>query len=163
MDAFAADVAKLLARDLAGFQREVAAFPDDETLWQTVPGLSNSAGNLAWHVAGNLQAFIGAVLGNSGYVRNRELEFSRRTGTRAETIEELQRAAAAVERALAQLTPEALDADYPAPLPRDLRIRTGFFLMQLCVHAGFHLGQAGYARRALTGDTTSTGPVPLTS
>ncbi len=155
------DLSRLIARDLAGFQREVAAFPDDETLWQTVAGVTNSAGNLACHVAGNLQHFIGAGLGHTGYVRDRDYEFSRRSGTRAEVIAELQRASDAVERTLAALTDEICDGMYPAELPRGLRVQTRFFLLQLAIHAGFHLGQAGYLRRAITGDTTSTGPVPI--
>lgn len=163
MDALASDVSRLILRDIEGFTREIAAFADDETLWQTVPGVPNAAGNLAWHVAGNLQAFIGAVLGQSGYVRNRELEFSRRSGTRAETIEELARAATVVERVLAGLTTDVLDAEFPAHLPNGMRPRTRFFLMQLSVHAGFHLGQASYLRRTLSGDATSTGPIPLQS
>jgi len=43
----------------------------------------------------------------------------------------------------------------------DRRIQTLKFLLHLCAHASFHLGQAGYLRRALTGDTRSAGPVPL--
>jgi hypothetical protein len=34
-------------------------------------------------------------------------------------------------------------------------------LLHLCTHAGFHLGQAGYLRRVITGDATSSGPIPL--
>ena len=47
-------------------------FPDDETVWRTLPGVPNSAGNLALHVAGNLQHFVGAVLGGSAYVRDED-------------------------------------------------------------------------------------------
>jgi hypothetical protein len=43
-------------------------------------------------VAGNLQHFIGSVLGNTGYVRDRAAEFARRSGNRAEVIAELTRA-----------------------------------------------------------------------
>src|SRR6186713_2326213 len=71
-------IAALLQRELAGFEREIGLFPDDETLWRTMPGVPNSAGNLALHVAGNLQHFVGAVLGGSAYVRDRNGEFSRR-------------------------------------------------------------------------------------
>ena len=46
------------------------------TLWQTMPGLTNTAGNLALHVAGNLQHYVGTELGNTAYKRDRNLEFS---------------------------------------------------------------------------------------
>src|SRR5678815_2545300 len=72
-------------------QREIELFPDDELLWKTPPGIANSAGNLALHVCGNLQYFVGAVLGETGYVRDRPLEFSRRSGTRAELVRELRK------------------------------------------------------------------------
>jgi hypothetical protein len=62
---------------------------------------------------------------------------------------------------LPTLTPDALDADFPGQLPKGLRIQTRFLLMQLAVHAGFHLGQAGYLRRVVTGNTQSTTPIPL--
>ncbi len=33
--------------------------------------------------------------------------------------------------------------------------------MHLCVHAGYHLGQAASVRRAVTREDRSSGPVPL--
>ena len=89
MSPFAADIALTLVRELEGFKRELAHFPDDESVWSTPPGVTNAAGNLALHVAGNLQHFIGAVLGGTGYVRNRDLEFGQRSGLRENIYAEL--------------------------------------------------------------------------
>jgi uncharacterized damage-inducible protein DinB len=150
----------LLTRELATFERELALFPDDESLWKTLPGMSNSAGNLALHVAGNLQHFVGAVLGKTGYQRNRPAEFSRRTGTRAEVAAELQAAARAVQDVLPCLSDERFREFYPERL-NDLALRTDRFLMHLCAHAAYHLGQASTLRRLLTGDDRSSGPVSL--
>lgn len=75
----------LLVRELNGFAKEIEMFPDDELMWTAMPGVTNSAANLAWHVCGNLQHFVGTVLGGTGYVRNREAEFGRRSGSRAES------------------------------------------------------------------------------
>src|SRR5258705_10883161 len=83
------DLRVMLARELGAFQREIELFPDDELLWETPPGIVNPAGNLALHVCGNLKHFVGALLGGTGYVRNRDLEFSRRSGTPAELVNEL--------------------------------------------------------------------------
>jgi len=94
------DIATMLLRELEGFQREVALFPDDESVWNTLPGLTNSAGNLAVHVAGNLQHYVGAILGRTGYRRNRDAEFARRSGTRAEIISELRLASNVVRDVL---------------------------------------------------------------
>ena len=74
------DFSLILARELDGMAREIQAFPDDESVWQTAPGVTNAAGNLALHLAGNVQHFIGALLGRTGYVRDREAEFGRRSG-----------------------------------------------------------------------------------
>src|SRR5438067_3683862 len=68
----------ILARDLRALRREIEAYPNERDLWQVQPGITNSAGNLALHLAGNLQYFVGAVLGGTGYVRDRDAEFKRR-------------------------------------------------------------------------------------
>lgn len=154
------NLAILLERELATFERELALFPDDESLWRTAPGMGNSAGNLALHVAGNLQHYVGAVLGKTGYRRDRPLEFSRRSGTRAEVAAELQAAARAVRSVLPGLSDEDLRATYPETL-NDLSLRTDRFLIHLCAHAAYHLGQASTLRRLLSGDDRSSGPVPL--
>jgi hypothetical protein len=125
-----------------------------------VPGVTNSAGNLALHVAGGLQYLVGAVLGGTGYVRNREAEFGRRSGTRSELVAELDKTASVVRDVLSRLSENQLAGELPEPV-MGLKFKTDVFLLHLCVHAGFHLGQAGYLRRALTGDSASSGPLPL--
>jgi|SRR5436190_15947189 len=154
-------IAALLQREVQGFEREINLFPDDQMVWRTMPGILNSAGNLALHIAGNLQYFVGTVLGGSAYVRDRDAEFSRRSGTRREIVEELHKAAVAVRTVLPNLGDEILLRDFPDPVIPNRRIQTLKFLLHLCAHASFHLGQAGYLRRGLTGDTQSAGPVPL--
>jgi hypothetical protein len=156
----ATDFALSLVRELEGFRRELALFPDDAAVWKTVPGITNSAGNLALHVAGNLQYFIGTVLGGTGYVRNREQEFSGRRVSRDEIYAELDTAIAVVMKVLPGLSGEELKAEFPEAV-MDSKFRTGAFLVHLCSHAGFHLGQAGYLRRVVTGSATSSGPIPL--
>jgi uncharacterized damage-inducible protein DinB len=154
------DFTIVLTRELDGLAREIEAFPDDAAVWNVLPGVTNSAGNLCWHVAGGLQHFIGAMLGNTGYIRDRDAEFSRRGATRAEIVDELQRARRVVETVLTALPETALESTLshptlPGPVP------TQRFLVHLCAHAGFHLGQVGYLRRMLSGDNRSTGPLPI--
>src|SRR5690349_8847563 len=144
------DIARLLARELEAFEREIAAFPDDESLWRTLPGVANSAGNLGLHVAGNLQHFVGTVLGGTGYVRNRDAEFSRRSGTRDEVREELAAARAVVQSTLPGVEARRLSEIVPG-LPNGMQVRMDIWLMHLVAHAAFHLGQAGYLRRMATG------------
>jgi len=153
-------IATLLARELDGFSREISLFKDDETLWKTVPGITNSAGNLALHVTGNLRYFVGKVLGGDAYVRDRDAEFGRRSGTRDELLSEISKTAEVVRKVLEEFPESRLTEDFPDSV-MGTRIRTDLFLLHLCVHAGFHLGQAGYVRRMVTGDSTSSGPLPL--
>jgi hypothetical protein len=152
----------LIVRELEGFTREIALFPDDESLWRVAPGISNSAGTLALHVAGNLQHFVGAVLGGTGYVRDRQAEFSTRGWTRQRVAHELQAAIAAIDTTLPGVGADVLAGLYPSA-PNGLVVRTEMFLLHLVAHAAFHLGQAGYIRRVVTGDATSANPLPLTA
>jgi hypothetical protein len=154
------DVRRLLVRELQAFAREVLMFPDDDSLFRTLPGVTNSAGNLALHVCGNLQHFVGAVLGATSYVRNRDFEFRARSGRRADVARQLHETAAVVTKTLGQLSPEALDEPYPQPVA-DLQLPCRLFLMHLAVHLSFHLGQAGYLRRIVTGDSRTSGTVSI--
>lgn len=156
-----ADIRLILERDVESLMREVERFDSDEQLWQTLPGVSNTAGNLAVHVAGNLQHFIGARLGATGYVRDREREFQRRSGTRADVVRELVAARDAVASTLTRLDESRLDLPMPGA-PNNLTIPTGRFLLHLVAHTAFHLGQAGYLRRCLAGaDAESANPMSL--
>ena len=154
----ASDVGRMLIRELECFQREVDLFPDDASLWKMAPGLTNSVGTLAVHVAGNLRGMIGAVLGASGYVRDREAEFSRRELTRQEVKAELERAKREIDPVIRKLDDAALAAPWPGDF-HGLTMPTGRFLLALEVHAAFHLGQAVVARRVVTGDLTSSHPI----
>lgn len=128
--------------------REIVAFNGSEALWQTAPGVVNSAGNLALHLAGNLETFIGAVLGNTGYVRDRDAEFSLKGLPEAEVVRRLELAKSAVVSTLSGLS----DASLAGPYPTDKfggGKTTGFALIYLLAHLNYHLGQINYLRRIL--------------
>ena len=147
-------------RELQTFIKEIEAFPSDDSVWHTRRGVTNSAGNLALHVCGNLQDFVGRVLGGTSYVRNRELEFSQREGTRAGIVAELRTTIDVIKATLPEVTDETLAADFPMQL-HGKTMNTAAFLVHLAAHLAFHLGQAGYLRRVITGDNTSTNPLPV--
>jgi len=153
-----AAIGSILERDLSALGREVVAFTDDSQLWVTLPGVPNSAGNLALHLAGNLQHFFGAVLGGTGYVRDRPAEFSRRNVPRVELLAEIEAARQAVQTALSRLSPEQLTAEYPEPIGGS-RVATGEYLLHLLTHATYHLGQIDYLRRVITGSDQGVGAV----
>lgn len=152
-------VRALILRELRALDREIAAYPDDESVWQTRPGVANSAGTLALHMAGNLRHFIGATLTNSGYVRDRAAEFGARDLTRSELRAIVATAISELETAFEKVTDEQLAAEFPI-LVAERRLNTGQFLMHLAVHLSYHLGQLDYHRRLLT---ESTAPVDTVS
>jgi uncharacterized damage-inducible protein DinB len=155
-----ADICRMLLREIATFRREVELFPDDESLWKTVPGITNPAGNLALHIAGNLRHFVGAVLGKTGYVRDRDAEFATRAGTREMVVSALDAAETDVAGTFAALDEAAMAAPYPSP-PKGVEVTTQRWLIHLASHAAFHLGQAGYLRRIITGNGATADTVSV--
>ncbi len=144
------DYARLIGRELATVRDELLAYPDTAAIWTLPPGLPNSAGTLALHIAGNLRWFIGAQLGGSGYVRDRDAEFSARDIGRDELIRQVEAASDEVTRALAMLDDARLDQPFPLEVA-GARLPVGRFIAHLAVHLGYHLGQLDYHRRIVTG------------
>ena len=151
---------RLLVRDLKSVGTELELFPDDELVWTAPPGVSNSAGTLTLHICGNLQYFVGTVLGGTSYVRQRQLEFSLRDIPRLALITEIATTSQVVDATLAGFDDARLLEPYPDVLG-GLRLPSGLFLHHLSVHLGYHLGQMGYVRRFLTGRTTSSGAIDM--
>ena len=146
-----ASVATVLHRDLAAVRRSVEAYPDDETPWLERPGLPNAGATLVLHLAGNLRHYVGAVLGGTGYVRDRDAEFSRRAVPRTTLLAELDAARQALDAGLARLDDAVLQSPYPERVGGRL-LTTGDFLLHLAAHLAYHLGQLDYHRRVVTGD-----------
>jgi len=151
-------IADIITRDLVSLRKEIEAYPADQDLWRGADGITNSGGTLALHLAGNLQHFVGAVLGDTGYVRDRDAEFAERDVPRAEVLERIDAAVAAVERTLPRLTDADLAREYPVPIGM-VRVETGDFLIHLATHLAYHLGQVDYHRRMVTRSGTTVSSV----
>ncbi len=140
---------ELYERDLNKLRDEIEAFPDEDSLWKIEDGITNSAGNLCQHLTGNLQHFFGAVLGETGYVRDRDAEFAAKGTVRADLIADVEAARASVITTLTKLTAEDLAKPYPIDV-FGKPLTTGSFLTHLTTHFNYHLGQINYHRRLLT-------------
>jgi uncharacterized damage-inducible protein DinB len=138
----------LFERDLNKLKTEIESYNDEQKLWHVEKSISNSAGNLCLHLIGNLNAFIGAELGKTGYVRHRDLEFSTKDVARKELLEKIEATIDVVKKSLATVTQEQLEADYPIIVFKE-KIATGLFLTHLATHLNYHLGQINYHRRLL--------------
>lgn len=136
----------IFERDLNKLKDEIEQYTTDDQLWIVPDGIKNSGGNLALHLVGNLNHFIGAVLGENGYVRNRDAEFSTKGGTRAEIVAMVLETIPVVSSALGKLTAEALVKDFPVQKHDETR-RVDFMLLHLYGHFSYHLGQINYHRR----------------
>ncbi|MGQ0702553.1 MAG: DinB family protein [Gemmatimonadales bacterium] len=156
-------LAAIFTRDLATLRMEIEAYSNERDLWRVVPGIANPGGTLALHLAGNLRHFLGAVLGATGYRRDRAAEFAAREVPREELLRHIDEAIAAVTRTLGEdgLSDADMDKEYPEPVA-GMRLTTGDFLVHLVDHTGYHLGQIDYHRRILTGGAPLGGAVSPT-
>ena len=139
---------KIFNRDLAKLEEELGLYLQEENLWRVEGNVANSAGNLTLHLIGNLNIYIGAKLGNSGYVRNRPEEFALKDVPRTELICKIKETIQTVDVVLSGLSREQLSSEYPE-IVLDGRMSTEFFLVHLAGHLNYHLGQVNYHRRLL--------------
>lgn len=138
----------LFRRDLEKLSQEIAAYKNENALWLTDREIPNSGGNLALHLCGNLSHFIGAQFGETGYVRNRDLEFSDKGVPREELLKKIDETIAAVEKGLSNISEEKLAETYPVKVFAD-DTTVEWMLVHLATHLGYHLGQVNYHRRFL--------------
>ena len=140
---------QLFLRDLDRLKTEIQLYESDAVFWSIEENISNSAGNLAIHLIGNLNHFIGSVLGNTGYVRDREAEFSDKNIERKKILEQIDAVKQTLLSTLSKLTPADLKKTYPINIREESK-SVEQFLMHLYGHLNYHLGQINYHRRLLS-------------
>lgn len=138
----------LIIRDLNKLRSEIELYRSESRIWLTEKNIANSAGNLCLHLIGNLNTYIGAVLGNTNYVRNRPLEFSLKDVPRSELISMIDETVIMINTSLSKVIDEDLANEYPL-LVLENKTSTGYFLVHLATHLSYHLGQINYHRRLL--------------
>ncbi len=140
-------IVQVFEKDLIRLKLEIEAFEEEENLWLKSDGINNSAGNLCLHIIGNLNNYIGAILGNTGYIRNRPLEFTEKV-TKNNLLEKIENTQLVVFKTLESLNPDHLEKIYPEDV-LGYRMTTEYFLIHLLGHLNYHLGQINYHRRIL--------------
>ncbi len=146
MNSFLENISKIILRDLDVLEKEIALYPTTDSIWMVKGEIKNSAGNLALHLCGNLQHFIGAVLGNSGYIRDREKEFSLKNISAKDLVIEIIKTKEAIKNSFPKIDPTSLEKEYPEKVFAN-SMTTQYFLIHLSAHLGYHLGQVNYHRR----------------
>jgi uncharacterized damage-inducible protein DinB len=120
---------------------------DEAALWSKPVHPGNSIGHLILHLTGNLNYFVGAQLGHTAYVRDREREFTEtQPPSKTATLAGLDQAVATFRRVISGLTAEQLAQPHPEP-GRGLVLT---FLVHLVAHFALHRGQMSYIVRLLS-------------
>jgi hypothetical protein len=139
---------KIFKRDLEKLKQEISLYQNEKNLWVIDKNIANSAGNLCLHLVGNLNTYIGAEIGKTGYIRNRDLEFSQKNIPQQQLIKMIEDTITVVEDELNKLNEDDLEKEYALLVFKE-KTSTGFFLIHLAVHLDYHLGQINYHRRLL--------------
>jgi uncharacterized damage-inducible protein DinB len=126
--------------------REVAGPLSEKEIWMKPIEPGNSVGHLILHLTGNLNHFVGAQLGGSGYVRDREREFTESNLPSKEVIlANLDQAVATFRKVVSGLSADQLAARHP-----ESRFGSVFnTLVHLVAHFALHRGQMSYIVRFL--------------
>lgn len=141
------DLIELFERDLNRLKTEVETI-SGKHLWEVPAGVANSCGVLSQHIVGNLKHYVGTVLGDTGFVRDREREFTN-TGISADSLKvEIEETISMMHEVLAGLNENDLSSRYPLDVPFEGSVYQ--MLIHLYGHLNYHRGQVNYLRRLLT-------------
>ena len=100
---------QLFERDLKRLANEISLYKDESHIWTVQKDISNSAGNLVLHLAGNVRQWVVSGIGGGPDVRQRDEEFAAAGGMdAAELLEHLEKTLSEVDAVLARLTSPSL-------------------------------------------------------
>ena|SRR6202008_603247 len=121
----------------------------EHQFWQNPFSYGNSVGHLVLHLTGNLSYYIGARIAGTGYIRNRDLEFTEsRRPSKTDVLRNFDEAIAMVIRTIERQS----EADWTLPYSaeREPEAKNRFTLFLRCaVHLYHHVGQINYLCREL--------------
>jgi hypothetical protein len=140
-------LAELFERDLLKLRDEIKNFKEEGNIWRTTDGITNSAGTLVLHLLGNVNYTVGSLIGGTGYVRNREQEFSLTGVPREKLIADIESTAEVAKTSLTGISRAKLEERYPLEMMGQKS--TAAYLTFFYGHFSYHLGQINYLRRIL--------------
>lgn len=141
-------LASFYERDIQKLMDEISQFQNEENIWRTTGSIQNSSGNLVLHFVGGMHYFIGNLLTNNGYIRNREEEFTTKNIARHVLLSDLQKIKTLVVKTISDLNQEQMEASFPIAFD-NANNSVQYVLTQLLIHLNYHLGQINYLRRIL--------------
>lgn len=131
---------------LNSLKDEISLYKDPGKIWLLSGSISNTPGNLCLHICGNLNHFFGAVIGNTGYIRERDQEFSKRNLSREELFGAIDETKIMIGKIFDDLTQDDINKIYPINKFGE-NVTYGFIFSRLVSHLSYHLGQINYHRR----------------
>lgn len=139
---------KMFLRDLGKLKTEIELYKDEQKIWYVEKQITNTAGNLCLHLLGSLNNFIGAELAGTGYIRNRDLEFSSGMVSREQLLKSIDDTILMITSAFDNITDAQLEETFPKPVFNET-VNNAFLVTHMIVHLNYHLGQINYHRRLL--------------
>ena len=129
--------------------RALVAPLSEEQIWSRPYPYGNSIGHLLLHITGNLNYYIGAQIAGSGYIRNRDLEFTDPTRkSKDDLLKAFDGVMVIVQDTIARQSPEDWSAPYTAKGLEDAQNRFTVFL-RCAAHMDHHIGQMMYLRKEI--------------
>ena len=145
---FIPTLVEMFERELLKLREEINLYPDEQSIWAIRGNIANSAGNLCLHLLGNLNHFVGTILGHTGYVRDRDAEFSLKNIPRNQLISSIDETIPMLKNVLGKLSVEDLAGNYPTE-KHGQTVTMNYMLLHLLTHLNYHLGQVNYHRRLI--------------
>jgi len=151
-----ADLAQTISEDLAAYYEmvkgQVHRWSDSlttEQLWRKPYPYGNSVGHLILHLTGNLNYYIGARVAGTGYVRDRDREFTEpKPLPKEEVLAAFDLTIAMVVETIRKQKPADWLKEYSAQREPEAKERFGIFLRS-AGHAYHHVGQIIYLANEL--------------
>ncbi|TAG99598.1 MAG: DinB superfamily protein [Sphingobacteriales bacterium] len=138
----------LYKKELERLKQEILAYAADDQLWATPPN-AIAAGNLCLQLTGSLQHYIGNLIGDSGYIRNKEAELKAKNLSRERLLEEVDNTSTIVVNTLEELSKTELQKVFPTTEFEE-PVTTEFYVLHLLKVLGYYLGQIRYHRLVVT-------------
>jgi uncharacterized damage-inducible protein DinB len=149
-------LSEMIAEDLAAYyamvREQTHKWVDPlttEQIWKNPYGYGNSVGHLLLHMTGNLNYYIGARVAETGYVRDRDREFTEaQRKSKHEVLAAFDKTIDMVVATIRKQGPEDWLTAYSAEREPEARERFNIFL-RCAGHAYHHVGQIIYLAREL--------------
>jgi hypothetical protein len=129
---------------LAARVRELAGPLTEDQFWHKPFPFGNSFGHLVLHLTGNLNYYIGTQIAGTGYVRDRDREFTEaRHLPKEEVLKSFDATIEMVQRTLRSQSVEDWTASYSAERAGDVGSRF-HMILKCAAHLDHHVGQMIY-------------------